>query len=398
MRIHPRLSSYLAIFAFTLVIGQQASATTLTGRVIEINDGDEITILNLNRPVRIKLIGIDAPEKDQAFGAIAKQHLSDLVSDKVVSVEYSGIGQHSILIGLVLLNQTDISAQMIRDGAAWFDPNTSHLSNTQREVYFQSEQAARKEKRGLWQVEGAVAPWEFVKAEEEKRHPVAQPRSVSEGQPQERNRPTPELTSLNLLRTGTSMPRPQAGQFIESSDMTWATDGPFRKTWRRFSPAGENFSALLPGDGEQASKTINFGDRSFDVSYYRTRDGHTMFELVWFTGPSFGESDSVAIQSGLNSILQGVGLSVEATGRSFQCEPKSSSDISSGVYSGTEFDLSGCTLPGMARVYTKVVGDQRQYYLGFTFYKQEDDNVQKFLKSFVMLAPKKGSSKTSLAK
>jgi len=46
--------------------------------------------------------------------------------------------------------------------------------------------------------------------------------------------------------------------------------------------------------------------------------------------------------------------------------------------------LSGCTVPGMARVYTKMVGKERQFYLGFSFYPVEDANVMKFLNSFVV--------------
>ena len=66
-------------------------AASLYGKVIEVNSGDVITIFNLNRPVRVKLLGVDAPEMDQAFGDVAKKHLSDLVFDKAVLVHYSGI-------------------------------------------------------------------------------------------------------------------------------------------------------------------------------------------------------------------------------------------------------------------------------------------------------------------
>jgi len=172
----------LAVVAASVVICQTANAASLNGKVIEVNDGDEITIFNLNRPVRIKLVGIDAPEKDQEFGPNAKQHLRDLVLDKVVTVEYSGIGNHSSLIGRVLLNDIDISAQMVRDGAAWFDPNHSRLTDLQREIYSECEQAARREKRGIWQSENAVAPWDFVKAEQLKKSSV--PTSVQQSKPE----------------------------------------------------------------------------------------------------------------------------------------------------------------------------------------------------------------------
>src|SRR6185503_20972937 len=103
------------VFAFSVLVSQQVKGAAISGKVVEVNEGDEITIFNLNRNVRIKLMAIDAPEKDQAFGAAARQHLFDLVHDKLVSVEYWGVGQHNILIGRVLSGGNDICAQMIRD-------------------------------------------------------------------------------------------------------------------------------------------------------------------------------------------------------------------------------------------------------------------------------------------
>src|SRR5262245_11827030 len=79
-------------------------AASLFGKVIEVNSGDVLTIYNLNRPVRVKLLGVDAPEMNQAFGDVAKKHLADLILDKSVLVEYSGIASDSSLTGRVLLN------------------------------------------------------------------------------------------------------------------------------------------------------------------------------------------------------------------------------------------------------------------------------------------------------
>src|ERR1700752_2523306 len=109
--------------AFVSVAGATVSAASLYGKVIEVNTGDVITIFNLNRPVRVKLLGVDAPEMNQAFGDVAKKHLSDLVFGKGVLVNYSGIAADQSLTGRVFLNATDVGAQMIRDGDAWFDLN-----------------------------------------------------------------------------------------------------------------------------------------------------------------------------------------------------------------------------------------------------------------------------------
>src|SRR5215213_9880219 len=190
----------LLLCAFWFTSAAAVKASTLFGKVIEVNSGDVITIFNLNRPVRIRLLGLDAPEMNQAFGDVAKKHLADLVYDKSVLVEYAGITADSSLTGRVLLGSADIGAQMIRDGAAWVDPGTQHrLSATDREVYQQSEQAARNERRGLWQQENPLAPWEFVKAVALRTRPVAALNDVGPVKRPAPDRPTPELTSLMLM-------------------------------------------------------------------------------------------------------------------------------------------------------------------------------------------------------
>src|SRR5689334_8523815 len=174
-------------------------AATLFGRVVEVNDGDVITVFNLNRPVRIKLLAVDAPERDQVFGDVAKKHLTELVYDKSVLVEYSGIASDGSLVGRVTLNNVDVGAQMIRDGAAWFDTNNQdRLSASDREIYQQSELAARNEKRGLWQSENPIAPWEFVKAKVQRRDLAV---AATAGTPAAKRakRTDSELTNLTLM-------------------------------------------------------------------------------------------------------------------------------------------------------------------------------------------------------
>ena len=192
-----RYSVCSLFFALAISIHSASAinAASLYGKVIEINDGDAITVFNLNRPVRVRLMGIDAPEKNQLYGDVAKQHLTDLIFEKFVTVEYSGLSPDGSLIGRVLLNDIDIGAQMIRDGVAWYDPNyKSRLTETELDTYYQSEQAARTEKRGLWHADRPMAPWEFVKN-------LAIGRSVPASTMQQQaarikaNRPISELTN-----------------------------------------------------------------------------------------------------------------------------------------------------------------------------------------------------------
>src|SRR5215216_7464331 len=109
------MKRYLLLVLLLLFSSVDVSAASLFGKVIDVNSGDVITIFNLNRPVRVRLLGVDAPELDQTFGDVAKKHLADLVYDKSVLVEYSGIdGDHSVN-GRVTIEGIDIGVQMIRD-------------------------------------------------------------------------------------------------------------------------------------------------------------------------------------------------------------------------------------------------------------------------------------------
>ena len=83
-RQHFRL---LTLFGLALLIGS-AWADELIGRVVGVADGDTLTVLTPDyRKERVRLSGIDAPEQHQAFGQVSKQHLSDLVYGKTVTVD-----------------------------------------------------------------------------------------------------------------------------------------------------------------------------------------------------------------------------------------------------------------------------------------------------------------------
>ena len=375
-------------------------AASLVGKVIEVNSGDVLTVFNLNRPVRVKLLGVDAPEMNQAFGDVAKKHLADLVLDQSVLVEYSGIAADSSLSGRVLLNNADIGAQMIRDGAAWFDTNTNRLSVTERDVYQQSEQAARNERRGLWQQENPIAPWEFVKAEALRRNPAASLNAILPGAKPTPKRPVPELNNLTLMTAGIAAAPQPATPSVTNSDMAMPAAGPTRGNWRMLRPAGTNFSALVPEDGKQMNIPGPAGDQTVETHIYMGRDGWSVYALMWVTGPTLGETDKDAISITMDGFLKGVGLGFENRGQSvgrptsFSCEIQNGTSISRNGYTGSEFDLSSCTVPARARAFTRVVDDERQMYLAVVFYMEEDENVARFIKSFTVGSAQKSKSRT----
>jgi|SRR5688572_20178506 len=385
---------FILAFFLTTLLATSVEAATLFGRVIEVNDGDVITVFNLNRPVRIKLLAVDAPEASQTFGDIARKHLSDLVYDKSVSVEYSGIAADGSLVGRVMLNSTDIGAQMIRDGAAWFDAsNQDRLSVADREVYQQSERAARNERRGLWQAENPVAPWEFVRARALRRDPVASLNSILPAAKAQPKRPTPELTNLTLIA---SRMAPSSSPAANDSDTAWAASSA-PKNWERYKPAGESFTALVPDDGQRKTLQVPFRDQMVDVNVYAARDGWAIYALMWLTGPSYGESDRAAINSTIQQFLRGFAEGYQQRNNSeFSCEMQGERRFSAGGFSAIEYDLPTCTIPAKVRAYSRLVGSDRQMYMAAVFYSVEEDaNVGRFMKSFTVTTPASKSTRAT---
>ena len=83
-----RITPYRILFAFLLLLPSVSFADTLQGLAIGISDGDTVTLLDASRTQhKIRLSGIDAPEKSQPFGNRSKQSLSDLAYNRVITIE-----------------------------------------------------------------------------------------------------------------------------------------------------------------------------------------------------------------------------------------------------------------------------------------------------------------------
>ena len=380
---------FVILCAFLCTSAFAARASSIYGKVIEVNSGDVITIVNLNRPVRVKLLGVDAPELNQAFGDVAKKHLTDLVFEKSVMVEYAGIAADHSLTGRVLLNDSDIGAQMIRDGAAWFDPgNGTRLSADEREVYQQSEQAARSEKRGLWQQENPVAPWEFVKAEAMRRTPAPSVKeTVAETKPK-RIGPLPELTNLTMMAVRASA----AAAPPSESFSDWGRAAT-RKSWSRFQPPGESFSVEIPEGGEHMETSAAEADQ---LGGYRVRDGWAAYALSWGKDPTFGESDDAVFERSVAKLTRAAVESYDDRPgeKNLRCQHPAQKNVSQNGYAGIDVDLNSCKIPIRIRMYTKIVDGQRVFYLGTVMYGEgETENATRFMNSFRIGSATKPGSK-----
>ncbi len=158
-------------FALLLLLAFSAHAETLSGRVVGIADGDTITILDAaNQQHKIRLAGIDAPEKKQPFGERSKQHLSDLVFNKQVTVEWNKLDRYGRTVGKILVSGVDTNLEQIRAGMAWwYEKYRKEQSPADQRLYDQAEQQARARRVGLWHDQDPIPPWDWRKRSREIR-------------------------------------------------------------------------------------------------------------------------------------------------------------------------------------------------------------------------------------
>ena len=152
--------------ALLLALSFGASAETIAGRVVGIADGDTVTVLDAEKAQhKIRLSGIDAPEKAQAFGNRSKESLSDLAFDKTVTVETGKRDRYGREVGKVLVNGRDVNLIQVERGMAWhYKAYEREQPPNDRKLYDAAEIEARAARRGLWRDPEPTPPWDYRKA------------------------------------------------------------------------------------------------------------------------------------------------------------------------------------------------------------------------------------------
>jgi len=142
---------------------QIIAQSKIEGKAIRILDGDTFEILVNNKTYKIRLADIDAPEKKQDFGNVAKQRLAELIFSKQVNVEYEKLDRNQRIIGTVFVNKQYINLLLVEEGLAW------HFKKYSSNIQFdKAEKMARKRKLGIWSINNPTPPWSF-RAEKRKK-------------------------------------------------------------------------------------------------------------------------------------------------------------------------------------------------------------------------------------
>lgn len=148
-----------------------ASAHDVGGRVVAVQDGDTVTILDAARVQhRIRIAGIDAPEKSQAFGEVAKQSLARLVHGRHVEARCHKRDRFGRDVCSVFLGTTDVGLEQVRGGHAWWYRDYAREQRpADRTAYEAAETDARQARRGLWNDPAPEPPSAFRRQQSKPR-------------------------------------------------------------------------------------------------------------------------------------------------------------------------------------------------------------------------------------
>ena len=153
----------LLFVLLNFVVSGVSAETILDGWVVEVADGDTLTVLDAQKKQhKIRLLGIDAPEKAQPFGQKSKESLSGLAFQKQVQVRSSKQDRYGRTVGQVFVGNMDVCLEQVKLGMAWhYKTYQREQSPEDRVLYDRAESQAREQRVGLWQDPSPLEPSAF---------------------------------------------------------------------------------------------------------------------------------------------------------------------------------------------------------------------------------------------
>ena len=129
----------------------------VAGKVVAVAAGDTLTVLDADKVQhKVRLHGIDTPERKQSYGTKARQALADLVFGKQVIVDVVDRDRYKRLVGKVAVDGSDVNRKLVLDGFAW-----QYRQYDKSKAMADAQAEAQEAKRGLWADPDPPPPWEY---------------------------------------------------------------------------------------------------------------------------------------------------------------------------------------------------------------------------------------------
>lgn len=140
-----------------------SAAAEFDGTIIGVADGDTVTLLDASKTQhRIRLDGIDAPERSQPHGQRARQSLAALAHGKPAHADCPKIDRYGRAVCRVTVDGVDVGLEQIRRGLAWHYVKYAHEQRAiDRITYARAESDARSTSLGLWSFSDPIPPWDY---------------------------------------------------------------------------------------------------------------------------------------------------------------------------------------------------------------------------------------------
>jgi len=161
-KIFPTLFVLLFISVPLFLEVANSQTVTFTGKVVGISEGDTISVMREGRAVKVRLYGIDCPERGQPFGGRATQITSDMAFGREVTVQVKTTDRYGRIVGEVILpDGLSLNKDLVHAGLAWWYRKHALNDRTLKAL----EAGAKEAKRGLWEDKNPIPPWEWRRGE-----------------------------------------------------------------------------------------------------------------------------------------------------------------------------------------------------------------------------------------
>jgi len=163
-----------SLSALLLLWSTQLFADEIVGKVVAVTDGDTIKVLDASyTEYKVRLSGIDAPERGQPYGTASRDHLASMVAGKEVLVEWYKQDKYGRIVGKVWVQPADCpkcgktldaSLAQVTDGMAWwYRYYAEEQCPEDRGRYESAEDEAKARRWGLWAEPNPISPYEWRK-------------------------------------------------------------------------------------------------------------------------------------------------------------------------------------------------------------------------------------------
>ncbi len=150
----------ILLISLLLFVSLDGSCELIEGLKVEkVIDGDTVYGLMNGKTYKLRLSEIDAPERDQPFGRQSKVFLWDLLKDGEFNADISAQDQYGRYLARLYNNGVDINRTMVSEGMAWV-----YDDYVKDKTFYQNQQEAQEQKKGLWSKRYPAPPWEWRRA------------------------------------------------------------------------------------------------------------------------------------------------------------------------------------------------------------------------------------------